>query len=181
MIFNSLYNEELRSLDYKTERLQIRPFSISDKEAVIDLLTNLQVAKTYMLPEFQSREDAVGLFQRLQTLSADPRQYVAGIFLQNRFIGLINNTDISGNVIELGYALLPEYHNQGYATEALKGAIAYLGNCGFTEITAAAFSKNTASFRVMEKAGMRPTGHTETLEYRGQTYTCPYYSYIVSR
>ena len=46
----------------KTKRLVIEPISLADKEAVLDLLTDETVSKTYMLPEYQSTEEAEPLF-----------------------------------------------------------------------------------------------------------------------
>ena len=39
-----------------------------------------------------------------------------------------------------------------------------------------AFSENTASIRVMEKAGMVREDFTEDIEYRGIMHHCVYYS-----
>ena len=68
-------------MQFTTDRLEIKPISLADQEAVLDLLTNEIVARTYMLPEYKSREDALPLFHRLVTLSEDNTRYVAGIYL----------------------------------------------------------------------------------------------------
>ena len=78
--------------------------------------------------------------------------------------------------IEVGYALLPAYHNRGFATEALVGAIEYLRGCGFSRILAGAFAENAASLRVMEKAGMVRIDKTDAIDYRGHMHTCIYYA-----
>ena len=165
-------------MEYKTSRLHIRPLREADAEAVIDLLTNAQVAQTYMLPDFGCREEAYPLFQRLLALSRDTGRYVAGIYLEDRFIGLLNETDKESSEIEVGYALLPAFHNRGFATEALTGAIAYLHGCGFSRVLAGAFAENPASIRVMQKAGMAPIEKTDAVEYRGSLHTCIYYASI---
>ena len=159
-----------------TERLQIRPISLEDKEAVLDLLTSEIVAKTYMLPQFQNREEAVPLFQRLVQLSADESRYVAGIYLDGKLIGMMNDVERKDKQIEMGYAYLPAYYNRGYATEAFKGAIDYLFEQGFETVVAGAFSENPASLRVMEKCGMTHQTYTDEIEYRGVTHTCVYYA-----
>ena len=113
-------------MNFKTERLEIKCLSDKDREAVIDLLTDDQVKKFYMLPDFSSREEATPLFERLRQLSVGEERLVAGIFLNDSFIGIMNEVETKDKHIELGYALLPRYHNLGYCTEALKGAIDYL-------------------------------------------------------
>ena len=56
----------------------------------------------------------------------------------------------------IGYIFNPDYHNKGYATEATRGVIKY----AFTElkvhrIVAGCSPDNTASWKVLEKCGMR--------------------------
>jgi RimJ/RimL family protein N-acetyltransferase len=46
---------------------------------------------------------------------------------------------------------------------------------GFETVKAAAFEENTASFRVMEKAGMVKTTQAEEIQYRGKNHRCIYY------
>lgn len=161
---------------FKTKRLVIEPISLADKEAVLDLLTDKTVGKTYMLPEYQSREEAVPLFHRLVQLSQEESRYVAGVYLDGKFIGMMNDTEIKGTQIEMGYAYLPAFYDRGFATEAFKGAIDYLLSHGFETVLAGAFSENLASLRVMEKCGMTRQEYTDEIEYRGKTHTCLYYA-----
>ena len=163
-------------MNFKTARLEIKAISLDDREAVLDLLTNETVAKTYMLPVYEKREDAEPLFQRLVQLSQDESRYVAGVYLDGRFIGMMNDVEIKGKQIEMGYAYLPDFYNQGYATESFRGAISYLLDHGFETVAAGAFSENPASLRVMEKCGMVRQACTDEIEYRGVTHICIYYA-----
>ena len=113
-------------MKFQTNRLEIKPITLNDKEYVLDLITNEIVGKTYMFPAFASREAAEPLFQRLVQLSEDDSRYVAGVYLDDRFIGIMNGVDIKEKQIEMGYAYLPDFYNRGYATEAFAGAISYL-------------------------------------------------------
>jgi ribosomal-protein-alanine N-acetyltransferase len=57
--------------------------------------------------------------------------------------------------IEVGYRLLKEYWNKGYATEASLGLLGYgFGRLGLQKIVSSAHVNNIASRRVMEKIGM---------------------------
>ena len=163
-------------MSFKTERLEIKCLADHDREAVLDLLTDDRVNRTYMLPDFSSREDAIPLFERLKILSQGDDRLVAGIYLNGAFIGFINEVEIKGSSIELGYALLPKFHNRGYCTEALTGAIGYLFSRGFDEVIAGAFEGNDASVRVMIKSGMELLPYREEIEYRGKLHRCTYYS-----
>jgi len=160
---------------FDTPRLRIRPMTPADKEAILELLTDKIVGKTYMLPEYGSREAAEPLFLRLVELSKAEDRYVAGIYLDGQFIGMMNETEIKDGKIEMGYAYLPAYYNQGYATEAFRGAIDYLLSHGFHTVVAGAFKENPASLRVMEKCGMTKQDYTDEIEYRGVMHTCVYY------
>ena len=161
---------------FETHRLEIRPIAQEDREAVLDLLMDETVGKTYMLPEYRDRRNAVPLFERLVLLSEDESRYVAGVYLKGQFIGMMNETEIKGSSIEMGYAYLPDFYNRGYATEAFAGAIAYLFRCGFQTVVAGAFADNAASLRVMEKCGMTKQDYTDTVDYRGTAHTCIYYA-----
>ena len=161
---------------FETERLEVKSLSTQDREAVINLLTDDQVKKFYMLPDFSSREEAVPLFERLRQLSVGEDRLVAGIFLDGVFIGIMNEVEIKDKRIELGYALLPKFHNRGYCTEALTGAIQYLFYRGFDEVVAGAFEGNEASFRVMVKSGMQKQEYQDEIEYRGKVHRCVYYA-----
>lgn len=79
--------------------------------------------------------------------------------------------------MELGWALHPLYHNQGYATEAVRAAISHLLAHGFTQIIAGAFEENNPSIRVMEKCGMTKMKKIDFIDYRGKNHRCVYYSF----
>ena len=58
--------------------------------------------------------------------------------------------------IEIGYRMLKEHWNNGYATEASIGLLKYgLKTIGLRKIVSSAHIENFASRRVMEKIGMR--------------------------
>lgn len=150
-----------------TPRLSLRALSENDREAVCALLKSEQIAKTYMLPTFKDEEAVAALFETFRKLSNAPDRVVYGIDLDGTVIGLLNETTKTENDIELGYLIAPAHWGKGYATEALGGCIKALFKMGYDTVTAGFFEENAASRRVMEKCGMRPTGKTEEIEYRG--------------
>lgn len=162
-------------MQYRTKRLEVRPFRESDREDMIAVLTDPQVAKTYMLPEFETPEQAGTRFLRLLELSHTPGRYVAGICLDGRCIGFMNDVEKTEDRIEMGYALLPACWDRGYMTEAFGGAIEYLLRSGFRQVIAGAFEENPASIRVMVKCGMTLLEQEDQIEYRGKVHRCVYY------
>lgn len=160
----------------KAEPIKLNPLSDEDKEQVISILTDDTVKKTYMLPDFPSRTEAEGLFCRLMELSRQEGRYVRGIYLGETLIGFLNDVEINGDSVELGWVIHPDYHNKGYATRAVTWAVEELFALGYAEVTAGAFAENPASIRVMEKCGMTLLDRTEEIEYRGTVHRCVYYA-----
>ena len=154
----------------------LRPIQESDRAIIVSILTDDQVKKTYMLPDFSRPEDAIPLFQRLLALSREESRFVRAMEVDGRCVGFLNDVEISGNSIELGYVVHPECWGRGYATASLKEAIRQLHIRGFRQVITGAFRENTASIRVMEKAGMLRTDKLDTIEYRGQIHRCIYYA-----
>ena len=163
-------------MEFRTRRLEVKPICPNDKEAVLDLLTNETVARTYMLPVYQNRKEAEGLFSRLVELGRDTSRFVAGVYLNGQFIGMMTYVGRKAKQVEMGYAYSPAHYNRGYATEAFSGAISWLLDHGFETVVAGAFVENPASLRVMEKCGMIKQDYTDEIEYRGISHTCIYYA-----
>ena len=160
----------------QTPRLTLGEIRECDAGALMAIFKHDVVKATYMVPELPDYEAEMKLFSRIRELSEKDGRYVFGIFLDDGLIGLINDTEICGKTIEMGYALHPDHHNRGYATEAFAAVIQYLFSNGFEEILAGAFAENAASMRVMEKCGMKRTKMTAEVDYRGVTHKCIYYS-----
>ena len=159
-----------------TPRLTLGEIRECDFDALMAIFKHDVVKATYMVPDLPDYEAEMKLFSRIRELSEKDGRYVFGIFLDDALIGLINDTEISGKTVEMGYALHPDHHNRGYATEAFGAVLEHLFSSGFDEILAGAFAENAASMRVMEKCGMKRTKMTAEIEYRGVTHKCIYYS-----
>ena len=158
-----------------SENITLRPFLPEDREQILDILTNKTVAKTYMLPDFAERADALPLFERLSSLSCDESRFVRCIAADGKAVGFLNDVEVKDGQIELGYAIHPDCHGKGYMTAALKLAICQLLNT-YNTVICGAFEGNSASMRVMEKSGMKKIDYTDTVEYRGKTHRCIYYA-----
>ena len=156
----------------------LRTIEPADQARMLDILTSELVNKTYMLPDFAQREDAVPLFLRLMEMSRDAGSYVRAIATEDGLAGFLNRVEIQGKTIELGYVIHPDFHGRGYMTKALQLAMAELFALGYEEILTGAFSSNIPSIRVMEKCGMSRLSKTDEIQYRGATHTCIYYRKI---
>ena len=167
--------EFLKTPILRTARLMLRPICAEDKEDMLDILTDAEIGKTFMLPVFDTREDAVGLFERFCAMCTSSAHFVYGIALDGKLIGFVNVVGADGKQAEIGYVISPPYCGKGFATEAASAAIGELFSLGLKTVAAGAFEENHASMRVMEKCGMHRTDLQETIEYRGNAHRCVYY------
>lgn len=156
--------------------VRIRPVVPSDWEMYIKLLQDKEVVKTYMVPEEMDQQLAEKMFTRYQILSASHDRYVRTVCVGETPVGTIHDVGIRDSTVELGWALLPAYYNNGYCTRAVKLAMGELAERGYREVTAGAFEENRASLRVMEKSGMERSSFQEPVSYRGENHLCVYYA-----
>jgi len=159
-----------------TARLVLKPYEEGDEEAMIVLLMDETIRRTFMIPDLKTAEARHAMFLKLFEWSRSDDHFERGIYLDGRLIGFINDVTMSRETIELGFVIHPEFHGLGYATEALAATIKYLFGNGYREVIAGAFEDNRASIRVLEKCGMTKIGKTEDIEYRGEKRRCLYYS-----
>ena len=163
-------------MQFSTERLQLRPYAPEDRDALIDILTNDIVKQTFLVPDYPERAQYEKMFDRIRSDSLSPEHYAGGIYLGDTLIGVLLDVEVNDGAIEMGYALHPKYHNQGFCIFVMRAVISYLFAKGFREVVAGAFSDNAASIRVMEKCGMEKIDRTDPIDYRGKTHTCIYYA-----
>ena len=161
-----------------TDRLCLHSIDDNDLENMISILTNKEVSKTYMLPNFKNNQEVIKLFERLKVISNNLDRFVYGIYLKDTLIGFLNDVEIDNNKIEIGYVIDPKYKNNGYATEVLTVVIKELFEIGYTEVITGAFEENTASIRVMEKSGMTRLSNTDKIEYNGMVHNCVYFNKV---
>ena len=154
--------------------MKLRHLTFSDDAALLRLLTDDQIKKTYMLPDFARQEDALPLARRLEERSRDENHFVRGMEADGNLVGFLNDVEIENGTIEVGYVVHPDYWGRGHATAALKLAIEELFRLGYRQVICGAFEENPASLRVMEKAGMRKLDKVDEIEYRGRIHQCLY-------
>ncbi len=156
-------------------RLTLRAMLETDEAHMVSLLTHPEVGRTYMVPRFATRADAVALFQRLKAISGDETSFFYGIEFEDRLVGMIHTVEVKGGEVELGYAIHPDHWGRGIATEALGVAMEALFRAGYETVIAGAFAHNTASIRCMEKCGMVRLDREEMIPYRGADHRCVSY------
>lgn len=159
----------------KTARLSLHKLGKADEAAACEILRSERVKPTYMLPDLDEK-GAKKLFARFLQISKSEERLLLGVYLEGTLIGWLNDTEVCGDTVELGWVIHPDFWGRGYATEAVRAALGALHEEGFRVVCAGAFEENKASIRVMQKAGMALQDKTEDLEYRGKVHHCVYYA-----
>jgi len=147
----------------ETDRLVLRPLTEDDATFILRLLNDpsflewigdkgvrtLDEARTYIRtsPVESYRANGFGLCLTLRKADRAP----IGI------CGLVKRETLADP--DVGFALLPEFWNQGYAVEAASAAIADgVARLGLRRIAAVVKPGNEASIRTVKKLGMAPAG-----------------------
>jgi ribosomal-protein-alanine N-acetyltransferase len=141
-----------------TERLVIRPFRESDYR---DLYEYLSLPETYLYEPGEpiTLEQA----EQLALERAKGTNFWAVILKETgKMIGHISFFQEEPRHFltwEIGFIFNPAYQNKGYATEASRAVIKYaFKELGAHRIVGNCDRKNTASWRVLEKCGMKREG-----------------------
>jgi [ribosomal protein S5]-alanine N-acetyltransferase len=147
----------------ETDRLILRPFSISDSERVKELAGDKRIYETTLnVPH--PYED--GMAEKW--ISSHLPQFYNGNGV-NLAVTLKGIGELIGAIglgaakphkrAELGYWIGVPFWNKGYCTEAAKEIIEYgFKSLGYHKITSRHLESNPASGKVMEKAGMLKEG-----------------------
>jgi [ribosomal protein S5]-alanine N-acetyltransferase len=143
----------------ESPRLTLRPFQAEDYEALFDYLSNPAVYR-FEPGEPISLEDA----RKLALKRAQSNEYWAVVLKSEQIlVGHLYFAQTEPKDLltwELGYIFNPAYHNQGYATESARALIEYgFEHFGIHRVFAHCNPENIASWRVLEKIGMRREGH----------------------
>ena len=97
----------------QTERLILKAYDECDRQQMVDILFNEDIKKTYMIPDFDDKKQAEELFEKLMTFSRSDNHFEYGIYFNNTLIGFVNDCEIKGSMIEIGYVITPSLDIQG--------------------------------------------------------------------
>jgi [ribosomal protein S5]-alanine N-acetyltransferase len=174
-----------KSIELKTARLLLRPYKKTDINDLIEISCDPEWARyqTGIPPTPYSRESA----EKLMAMFCSPEKWcgigilrVFVITLNGKVIGEIGlnqrEEERAANMVEIIYSLSTRYWNKGYVTEAAQAATDWVfTHYGINKLYAYCDPRNTGSWRVMEKLGMKREGQLRqhTLwngEYRDKLY-----------
>ncbi len=138
--------------------VQLRAWRIEDAEALAMIINNPKILANLRdgIPYPYTVTDAEGYITRVLNAERD-QQYNWAIMAEGALagsIGVFRQHNIHRFTAEIGYFLGESYWGQGLGTAAVKTACAFIfENTDILRIYADPFAYNTASCRVLEKAG----------------------------
>jgi len=148
----------------KTERLVLEDLKEEDLVNVQRIARDRDVMK-YVLIWLENDEQVAGFVQHAidEAQRNDRRDYVLAARLpgSREFVGLtfIEIDPGEPGTAEIGYVLLPEYWNNGYASEVLRAYLAFgFGPLSLHRVYGKCDELNLASAHVMEKCGLAYEG-----------------------
>jgi ribosomal-protein-alanine N-acetyltransferase len=144
-----------------TERLNIRPFIKSDKEALISIISNPQVMRFSLKGPITIEEARKQLCDKDIALYENEDYGMLAITrkMDNALIGYAGllKQEIDGEQkIEISYRLHPNYWKQGFAIEAVRAILDYaFTKLKLKEIIAIIEPNNLDSIKIALKLGMK--------------------------
>ena len=142
----------------ETNRLLLRKLTVDDAPFMLDLLNQpsfiqfigdrgvrtLDDAREFILTRYVAAYERLG-FGIYLTLLRESKIPIG-------ICGLVKREGLDN--VDIGYALLPQYWSQGYASESVSAVLAYARNTlGIRRILGITTPDNASSIRVLEKAG----------------------------
>ena len=161
----------------RSERLFLRPAWPEDCEELIALITDDAVVRDIATMHWPCTVEEARLF-----IAREPERLFPHFFITlptadgARPIGSIG-LGREGDDVGIGYWIARRYWGQGYATEAVRAVLGLAQALGHRRIVASHFADNTASARVLEKVGFRPTGEYQVRYSVGRIGRAPATTY----
>jgi [ribosomal protein S5]-alanine N-acetyltransferase len=148
-----------------TERLVMREFRASDESDIHAYASDPEVVRLMIWGPNTPEQTRAFLQTVLKAQEQWPRASVSlamELRSERRMIGAIElrTRDDANRTADIGYGLTRSYWGRGYMTEAVRAILdAAFRQLGFHRVWATCDPRNHASYRVMEKVGMRREAH----------------------
>lgn len=167
-----------------SNRLRFRRLSNNDVNEIYTLRSNPETMKYIPRPLLKNHEEALAHIKQIN-YKIDENIDINWAVTEkddDKCIGIMGfyRTRPENYRTELGYMILPEYHNRGYVSEAVDTLLNYAFNTlNFHSIEAIIDSENIASERVLLKNGFVKEAHLiENEFYNGKFIDTVIYSLL---
>ncbi len=147
----------------ETDRLILRSINSNDVDDLFEVLSDPAVAEYDYFYPVETKEKVSVFIERYKREIASNEEITWGIALKEnqKLIGTccLGSFDTGAKRAEVGYALSKAQWGKGFATEAVKGIVAYgFNNIKLNRIEATITPDNIASIRVLEKLKFQKEG-----------------------
>lgn len=146
-------------MEIRTARLALRPVTINELESAYAYASDLENTKYMMYLPFASLEETEQAIQKAEREWAKekPAFREFAIWKDDMHIGGITAYFVEDPVrMELGWVLHRDHWRKGYVTEAAQALMEHArDNWGVRCVFACCDEENIASYRLMEKLGMK--------------------------
>ena len=159
----------------KTERLVIRQLTLKDAGFVIRLYNHESFIRNIADKNIRTIEDAEDYLTNGPLASYETYGFGLNLVSLRKsgtpvgICGVLKRPELDSP--DLGYAFLPEYCNQGYATEASIGVLQHaVKTLSLDTVLAVTFPSNKGSNRVLTKVGFELKGTIELYGLENNLY-----------
>lgn len=146
-----------------TDRLIIRRFRETDIDMQYEVLTDERLSQYIKFPKLTKDEELECIKKWIAVSdTSDNERWVIALKGNDQPIGNIsvNGIDRKNNYCNVGYVVLYDYQNRGYASEALKAVSDYLlKERNYRLVECSCNENNKSSSRVMINAGFQKDGY----------------------
>lgn len=147
----------------ETKRLILREINENDVEGIFRVFSDPEVAKYDWFRPIESKDDAIKFIKRYKEEFEAGEEITWGIELRDtkELIGIccLGNFDNGARRAEIGYDLVHDKWNKGYATEAVEATVKFgLSQMNLNRIEAFITPGNYASVKVLEKLNFTKEG-----------------------
>ncbi|MFC4322138.1 GNAT family N-acetyltransferase [Litchfieldia salsa] len=165
-------------MNISTERLIVRNFQHDDWESVYEYTNDATVMK-YIPEGIFSKESAQEFVT--ENIGEKAKHFPVLLKTDQTLIGHIVFHKVFGDhTYEIGWVFNPKYYNKGYASEAARSVLKYgFETLKLHRIIATCQPENIASYRIMEKVGMRREGLFKKCIPRGDDWWDEYFYAIL--
>jgi RimJ/RimL family protein N-acetyltransferase len=151
----------------RTERLLIRRMTLADIEPTWAFRSLPEVSE-WVTSAFSDIDAYRKVFERPDVLESSLVIEHDGVIVGDLMLLITDpwsQTEVreqaNGTQAELGWTIAPVHQGNGYATEAVRALLdVCFGSLGLRRVVAECFADNEASWRLMERLGMRRESHT---------------------
>jgi RimJ/RimL family protein N-acetyltransferase len=149
--------------------LLLRPPTPADVPAIAPAFLDETVGGEAGLPQVTAPEIHSFLAEQLDELRASGRLFPLLIVEGDSIVGgaSLTNYDVLRDRVEIGYWLLTEGRGRGIATRVARALATHAFHVGLRRVEAVVRPENTASIRVLERAGFTREGLLRSLLRHG--------------